>query len=396
MKRFIVGILIILLFVCGCTAEPIKEEVASGGRNTGVLSSGIWLSYSEISTMLTSQKGFEKEVEEAVENCKALKIENIYIHVRPFCDSIFPSELFPLRSEAEAIGYDVFDYMLSAFHSSGIKVHAWINPYRVYTASSDINLLNTKSPAYSWLNDENEENDKNVLLCNGIYLNPAEAQVRQLVIDGIREIIEKYSVDGIHFDDYFYPSTNAELDAESYKIYAEKASKPLSLEDWRRTNVNTLISGCATAIRNSGKDIVFSISPTASIEKNYNELYADVEYWIKNGMVDAIIPQIYFGFEYPQKEFGFEELFKEWSELVGPQSEIELIIGLATYKIGTDTQPDSIEWQRDGDIIARQVKLCREDSIVSGYVLFSYSSAFGSGELNRKQREALTEYINTY
>lgn len=393
MKRSIAVILMIIMLLSGCkpSVKASKQE-----SETGKLSSGVWLSYNEINGMLTSQNNFRSEVEQVLQNCKSLEIENIYIQVRPFCDSIFESSYFPLRENVKGMDFDIFEYMLNAFQNEGIKVHAWINPYRVYTASEDINAISPESPAYKWLNDESAENDRNVCFADGIYLNPAEAEVRALVIDGIREITERYSVDGIHFDDYFYPTTDSSFDSESYAIYSSGTEKPLSIEDWRRANVNTLISGCATAIRGSGKNITFSISPAASIDKNYNELFADVEYWVKNGLVDTVIPQLYFGFEYPLSEYRFETLLKSWKKLMSCNDEVKLIIGLASYKIGTDTAPDNEEWQRDTDIIARQAELCRKDDRISGYVLFSYSSIFSDGELNKAQKNALTEYIKTY
>jgi hypothetical protein len=95
------------------------------------------------------------------------------------------------------------------------------------------------------------------------------------VLDGIRELIAKYEIDGIHFDDYFYPTTSTDFDAASYAEYKKSTENPLPLADWRRNAVNTLISACYTAIKYANRNIVFSISPTASLESNYENLYAD-------------------------------------------------------------------------------------------------------------------------
>ena len=131
----------------------------------------------------------------------------------------------------------------------------------------------------------------------------------------------------------------------------------------------------------------------ASIQKNYNELYADVSAWVKNGCLDRIIPQLYFGFNYPDKAFGFDNLLKEWKELVNSNDEVELMIGLATYKIGTDSQNDSAEWGTDDDIIARQAEICKSDGRISGFVCFSYTSLFSGDELNTRQRDNLMKII---
>ena len=398
MKKIIVCVLAFFLLLAGCSVG----DSSSIPQNREVLpyenasTSGVWISFSEINAMLKSEDGFKTEFDKAVENCKALKIGEIYVHIRPYCDSLYKSDYFPLTKAAKDIDFDAFQYIINACHTAGIKVHAWINPYRVQTSSSDIESLDPESPAYKWLSDESAENDKNVSIYNGIYLNPAEPEVRELVINGIREVLDKYEVDGIHFDDYFYPTADPEFDSLSYEKYKSETENPLSLSDWRRANVNALISGCYTAVKFYGKDIVFSVSPMASVEKNYNELYADVKTWVESGCVDRIIPQLYFGFNYPDERFCFDNLLDEWIELSKENTEVELKIGLAPYKIGTDSEADSLEWNTFDDIIARQAEICYKNGNVSGYVLFSYSSLISSEELNTKQRENLISVTNFY
>ena len=398
MKKVFVCLMLSCVLLAGCSfsdnaSGPQKSEVLP---YENVSASGVWLSFSEINAMLQSEAGFKAEFDNVIENCKALKIGEIYIHIRAYCDSLFKSDYFPLIKAAENTDYDLFEYIINACHTAGIKIHAWINPYRVLTSSGNKENLNPESPAYKWLSDDNAENDKNVVLYNGIYLNPAEQEVRELVINGIREVLNKYEVDGIHFDDYFYPTTDPEFDSVSYEKYRSETENPLSLADWRRANVNALISGCYTAVKFYGKDIVFSVSPAASIEKNYNELYADAGTWVESGCVDCIIPQLYFGFDYPDKQFCFDNLLGEWIELAGKNTEVELKIGLAPYKIGTDTAADREEWNASEDIIARQAEKCYTNGSVAGYVLFSYSSLVSSEELNTKQRENLIRITNFY
>lgn len=399
MKRRIFAVcIIIMLLLCGCarrdeSSTDSKNAPVSGKDMTGLCSKGLWISFSEINAMLKSEKGFKEEFQVVLENCLSLDIENIYVHVRAYCDSLFESQYFPLINDACDYDFDTFEYILTACHQKGIKVHAWINPYRVLTSSDDINKLNEKSPARRWLTDDNPANDLNVCIYNGIYLNPAEHEVRQLVINGIREVITKYDVDGIHFDDYFYPTTDETFDAQSYKSYCESTENPLALDEWRRANVNALISGCYTAVKFMNKDIVFSISPMASVETNYSQLYADVAAWIENGCVDVIIPQLYFGFDYPNEEYKFMNLFKQWKELCENNKEVKLLIGLGAYKIGTDSPNDTEEWNSETDIIYRQAEICRADKQVAGYVLFSYTAVFSDQPLNTTQRENLKKGI---
>lgn len=393
MKRLLIVFLIAVL-LSGCNPTYMESDIENNDsyNMSGNASSGIWLSFSEIATMLNSQKGFEQEVESVIYNCKNLGIENIYLHIRSHCDSIYKSAFFPLTEAASSYNYDVLEYMLTAFHSAGFKVHAWINPYRVSTATTDVNAIRTDSPIHKWLKDSDPKNDKNVCIYNGVYLNPAENEVMKLVIDGVKEIVTKYQVDGIHFDDYFYPTTDEAFDKLSYDEYVNSAEKPLELNNWRRANVNALISGVSVAIKSINDDVVFSISPAASIKNNYNNLYADVEFWIKNSLIDAVIPQLYFGYKHNDRNFRFDKLLNDWKKLISVSNECELIIGLAPYKIGTQTDSDGTEWQTDSDLIARQVKQCYEDERVSGYALFSYSAMVSDNEENIKQRENLIKY----
>lgn len=354
---------------------------------------GIWLTYYELNGMLNGN--FEEELETVIKNCKKAKIQNLYIHTRAFGDSLYSSDYFPLMNNAKNYEYDVFSYILKKCKKANLKVHAWINPYRISTATSNIDDIDAKSPAYKWLKDDKIENDSNVGFSNGIYLNPASEEVRDLVVDGIRELLAKYEVDGIHFDDYFYPTTSEDFDRASYEDYIKETAEPLSLADWRRFNVNTLISDCHKAIKYADKDVVFSISPAASFEQNYENLYADVKEWVQKGYIDEIIPQLYFGFLYPDERFRFENLLSEWKILADNNPNIKLKIGLACYKAKPTLEADKTEWLANTDIIARQVGICDNDSKVEGYVLFSYSSLFGTDIEYTKQRENLMEYLNS-
>ncbi len=372
-KRFLKTIISLFLCFCLCACGSSVEE--SEYKHTA-FSGGVWITYLELNEMLESEKGFEKSFKQVLDNCEKLGISDIYLHTRAFCDSIFASEFFPIIKSAKKFNRDILSYITEQCHERQIRIHAWINPYRISNSTNDISSIEENCPAYIWLNDDNEENNRFVSFTeNGIYLNPAESGVRNLVIKGIREILLNYKVDGIHFDDYFYPTKEESFDRASYNEYKKDNASPLSLDDWRRANVNALISGCYTAIKFIDKDIIFSISPAADIDKNYNDLYADVTVWIKNGCVDYIMPQIYFGFEYPADEYKFENLLKQWRNLSLDNGNTPLVIGLAAYKIGS-TDKNDIEWSERSDILARQVDLCKKSEGVLGHCFFSYSSLF--------------------
>ena len=392
MKKFFIC-LICILTLAGC-APPRNSSSNREERseNIGVSSGGVWISYSEVNSMLKSENGFRAEFDRVIQSCREAGLGEIYLHIRSHCDSLFKSDYFPQNKFAKELDYDPFEYAVDKCRSNGIKIHAWINPYRVNAASDDITALDKDSPAYKWLNDDNTENDVNVVRFGGIYLNPAESAVRELIINGIRELLSKYTVDGVHFDDYFYPTTDAAFDKASYEKYCADAKNPIALDDWRRANVNTLLAGCRAAIKSIGGERVdFSISPAASIEKNYSEYYADVKLWVKDGIVDTIIPQLYFGFEYPSREFCFDNLMDSWAELAAENKAIKLAVGLAPYKLGTDSEPDSAEWKNGTDIVARQIKACLDSEAVTGYVLFSYTSVFSDSEQAHEQLDKIKE-----
>lgn len=387
MKK-VLCLLFVVFFLTSCAA-PSKTVIKQGKLKEG----GVWISYYEITSMLKSKKGFKEEFSTVIKNCKTMKIQNLYIHTRAFGDSLYASEYFPLRQEAEDYDFDIFGYIVGECKKEGLRVHAWINPYRISSAE-DIDKTNPQCPAYKWLNDDDKKNDGNISFANGIYLNPASEEVRCLILDSIRELIAKYDVGGIHFDDYFYPTQSEEFDKILYDEYKKKSEVSLSLADWRRANVNILIESCHNTIKYANENIVFSISPAASIEHNFENLYADVVKWADEEWIDEVIPQLYFGFEYPDKSFRFENLLKTWEE-VARQTDVTLKIGLACYKAVPSLSPDKAEWRTRDDIIARQVEICEKSDCVGGYVYFSYSSLYGNKKAYTAQREKILEYLET-
>ena len=362
MKRATLLCLCVLLLLCGCKTGEENKRIKD---DNGIYHKGVWVTYTELNSMLSAD--FKSEFSNVLQTCKAKGITDIFVHVRAFCDAYYPSKLFPMAESAKAVDFDILEFMVSSAHQKNIRFHAWLNPYRVRTADNNIDNLSKESPAYKWGSSDNL-----LVTESGIYLNPASYEARMLVTDGVREILKNYAVDGIHFDDYFYPLDLAEEDRNSYDKYFKEAEIPVSIENWRRGNVNALISGVYTAIKFVNKDIIFSISPAADMEKNYNSRYADITLWGESGCVDWLIPQLYFGFNYPDSSFRFDYLLDAWkSEFENRKA--KLLIGLASYKIGTETPPDSEEWEKGEEIIKRQEKICQEDKDIYGHIYFSYS-----------------------
>lgn len=387
----IMCVLAVLLMLAGCSQTGNKDAAQQVDQGTYIV--GMWLSYTEVDKLLSGD--FKEGFSDVLENCKRLGVTDVFVHVRAFCDAIYPSRLFPLRDTAKGKELDILETMISLCHASSMRFHAWINPYRVRTADENIDALDAASPVRVWLEDEDTENDANVCFSNGIYLDPSRAEVRRLVIDGVREILRNYAVDGIHFDDYFYPTAEPEFDAVSYNAYTSECEEPLELAEWRRASVNQIISGTYTAVKFFSNDLIFSVSPAASLRKNREELFADVAAWTANGCVDWIIPQLYFGFEYPENEFCFDTLLNEWKQLERADN-VKLLIGLAAYKLSEPTAPDAAEWQNDAGLLAREVQMCRKQAEIGGYVYYSYTALFSDEEKNRQALERLLEGEREY
>ena len=361
------------------TTEEIKETKIYA----------VWLTYSEIGSFVKNKT--ESEYKETLEtvfgNLKDNKINTVFYQCRAFCDSFYKSDIFPvskyITANSNSPAFDPFEIFLEKAEKYNISVHCWINPYRI-SYDAEFKNLPKNSPARElYKADENT-----LIICDeGIFLNPATDEARALVLSGIREILKKYRVDGIHFDDYFYPETKEINDDELYKEY-KKQGGLLTITDWRRENVNVLVSSVYSFVKAHNENMIFSISPSADIEKCKNVFFCDVEKWCREeGFVDLIIPQIYYGFE--NEEMPFERVFKEWDELCGNPN-IKLICGLAPYKCGREDKfagKGKNEWTENVNILSRQYEQALESPVWQGFSLFSYSYCFGDNvtEISKKE-----------
>jgi len=403
----LISALALLFASCGKPGSPVGELPQSSSSSTekggtaltekapDFIKSqlrGMWFSYYEIGDMYKSKQGFAAAFDEALDKCQQYGINNIYIHARSHCDAYYKSALFPWSAyltdtQGLAPDIDPLQIMIDKAHSRGIKIHAWINPYRVSLISTDLALLADSNPAKIWLTDDDAANDTWVVEWEGgLYLNPAEVAVQQLVADGVREIVQNYDVDGIHFDDYFYPTNDELFDEYHYAAYrTQVSSNPLELECWRRANVNAMVSTVYGAVKSIKPNCIFGISPMASIENNYHTVYADVKAWLEGGYVDYIMPQLYFGFEYPDEQSRFDNLLNEWCDLFKDYN-AKLYVGLGAYRIGS-TDEDNVEWSQHSDILSRQAQLINQTDLASGWVIYSYSSFFAENEQTAAERD---------
>ena len=337
----------------------------------------VFISYIELGNNIRgkSEVDMKKIIDSMLDTAKSYGFNMIILQVRAFSDAIYPSSIYPssrsvVNTEGDDLPFDILKYFIKKAHQKDLELHAWINPYRI-SNTKDINLISTSNPSYDMLNTSSVE-----VMDNGIYYNPASSKVESLILDGIEEIITNYDVDGIHFDDYFYPNS---LTIDSTEYNKAKEEDPLlTLQEFRLNIISSLVKKTYNLIKNYSKDILFGISPDGNIDNNYNSNYVDTRTFVtKKGYVDYIMPQVYYGFLNSVKPF--EETIKSWNNLI--TIDIDLIPALAFYKTGNIdkfAKEGVNEWVEYNNIISREVMLSRELSNYSGFAIFRYDSIFGS------------------
>lgn len=410
MKRILTILLaaVFLLTACGQKEEAAQSEAQTGAVSLPAAENSemraVWISYTELS-MKSEQGGtaesFSEKIEVMLRRVKDFGLNTVIVHVRPFSDAFYPSVLFPYSAyltgtQGAKINYDPFKIITEQAKALGLSVHAWINPYRVLL-ENDFSKLSDDNPAKIWYT-ENPKDERLIVLDSGIYYNPASEEVQKLIIDGVRELIQNYAIDGIHMDDYFYPTTDPSVDKIQYERYRAGGGK-LSLGDWRRENVSGFVSGLYAAIKAKNPNVLLGISPTGDIRKNFSVHYADTARWGKEaGFADYLMPQLYYGFENQTKPFA--KMAEEWSETV-THPMVSLYFGLAAYKCDTADAyagTGSGEWQKSTDILARQLQLVRTLKGYAGFSLFSFGYLFSEkrSENVKKECENLKDVLQYY
>jgi len=328
----------------------------------------------------------KEEMEDIISTAKKAKLNAILFQVRPASDALYNSKYFPVSEYLTGVqgsslpdGFDPLEYMVARSHEEGIELHAWINPYRITLGSADkpnqdLAKLCESHPARlhpEWV----------VAYPDGkLYFNPAIQAVRDLIVDGIKEIVENYAVDGIHFDDYFYPyplktAEGEVIQYDDLKEY-EESGKNLSRDDWRRENVNKLVKQCYDAIHAIRDNCSFGISPFAiwrnkseecpnGMDTNglecYSALYADCVAWIDGGYIDYVCPQIYWKFDTAVARFG---VILDWYDEYMEGKGVGLYAGHGLYRCEQEG------WTPEE--IPNQLDYCKQKKNCTGSVYFGY------------------------
>lgn len=371
------------------------ETDSSDKKENGYIKA-VWLSQFDMYAVYTEngkqrkKESYEKLVKTITANIKSAGLNTVFVQLRPNGDSIYPSKIYPASRYAvgeygRSHSYDPFAIFIEYAQKEELSVHGWINPLRCMSADA----LYTLDDEYEAVKLCKEGYAKEI---NGTYyLDPSFPESRRLICLGAQEILKKYPVDGIHIDDYFYPTTDKAFDSVSYAGYKSSNGR-LSLEDYRRENINMLVKELYQTVKSEKSDALFGVSPSGNTERNYSTLYADTELWCsQKGYVDYICPQIYFGFEH--STCAFDSVCDEFEAMI-KEDGISLIIGMTLNKAADSY--DGIEdvyagegrreWIEEDDILLRSLEYAKKLDSFGGVAYFSYQFFFDplSGEENRK------------
>lgn len=343
MKRRIVS-MVLAVFMLGSLFAPTKVNAAVSAEDYRA----VWFSYYDFQKYVKTNKkntgaAFTTYFSRVVDKCKSRGLNRIIVQVRPFGDALYNSSYFPTSEyisgkQGRKISYDPLEIMVREAHRKGMKIEAWVNPYRV-SFNTSYAKLDKNNQARKWHESSDPAVRRNVLSYGGkLYYNPSKPEVRNLIINGVKEIVSNYDVDGIHMDDYFYPSFSAKnykktFDAAEYNASAEKKNG-MGIKKYRRKQVNTLVKGIKAAIKSIKPNVVFGISPAGNIDSLNSKYsyYVNIKLWTNSTeYVDYIAPQIYWGFSH--KTAPFAKVTDRWVDMVD-QSKVKLYIGLPAYKMG--------------------------------------------------------------
>lgn len=378
--------IVLVLFTSDKTQEQEKDAVQED-------IAGVWIaSVTNIdfpSKTDLDADALRKEIDAIVETTAELGLNTIYFQVRPCADALYDSEIFPVSaylSQSGELTLDALEYMIETANAAGISVHAWVNPLRVTGGGvSGKDTLPEDHPAVQhpeWV----------VEYADGkLYFDCGVPQVRELIAAGVKEIVDNYAVDGIIFDDYFYPypktvtgedgetSIAAFADEETFSEYGEGYE---DMGDWRRDNVNSMIRLVYDTIKEADADCLFGVAPFG-VWKNgyggesgsetrgaqsYSDIYCDTLAWVKGGYVDYIAPQIYW--RTVDSAAPYDVLCDWWAEQV-EDTDVRLLVCHAAYRYDSD-------WEDPQGIMAEQVAYAKEKASYKGSIFYGYEELSGN------------------
>jgi uncharacterized lipoprotein YddW (UPF0748 family) len=364
-------IFVCLLFFIDATGQPPKHEFR--GVWIATVANIDWPSKQGLST-----EQQQKEFILILEMHKSNGMNAVIVQVRPAADAFYNSPYEPWSKWLTGkIGkypypyYDPLEFMIKEAHARGLEFHAWFNPYRAVVnidAGIDSSSVAFKNPSLF------------VTYGKNMYFNPGLPEARKHTVNVIMDVVNRYNIDGVHFDDYFYPYRIAKVDFPDSATFEKYKGEFTNKYDWRRNNVDMLIKTLHDSIQQVKPYILFGVSPfgvwrnksvdpkgsdTRAGQTCYDDLYADVLKWMREGWVDYMLPQLYWSMG--NKAAPYDVLVKWWNE---NSSNVPIIIGHGVYKINVDK--DTL-WKKP-DQVGTQIRLNRQMSAMKGSAFFSSKS----------------------
>jgi len=318
----------------------------------------------------------QQEIVDMLDKLAENNINCIILQVRPTADAFYPSPLEPWshwltgqQGKSPMPFYDPLDFFISQAHKRCMEVHLWLNPYRV-TMNENINSLSKDHLFFK---------NKNIFVKYGTkyYFDPGLDRTREFLNAVVKDLVERYDIDAIHFDDYFYPYPEGKAEFPDEETFRKFPRGFKNKSDWRRNNVDLIISELQNTIKTTKPWVEFGISPfgvwrnkskdplgsdTQAGISNYDDLYADILKWLREGTIDYVAPQLYW--EIGKKTADYRILLKWWAENSYGKN---LYIGLFASGLKVNT---ATAWKRPNEI-ARQMALNQQVEQVDGAMFFS-------------------------
>ena len=260
------------------SSADVQPAPAASAKPAGEEYRAVWISYLEWqSADFSSEDAFRAQMGSWFDQYAAMGLNTVLAQVRPFGDALYSSAIFPWSSVCTGTqgldpGFDPLAVLVEEAHARGLRLEAWLNPYRLAlndTVPGVFSAGNLAAVHPEWVKQA----------AGGQYLDPSRQDVRDCIAAGVQEILDGYAVDGIHLDDYFYPTTDEAFDAAEYAA----AGTNLSLEDWRRENVNALVRQLYQLVHAGGRTagaVPLGISPQGNNDNNYAQQYSDAALWL--------------------------------------------------------------------------------------------------------------------
>lgn len=408
--RIIKKIVLMVLLICFVTIPIQATTMPEVYEQPIVELRGAWVStVSNIDiTQQTSIEQYQQQYIAVLDTFERYNMNAVFFQVRPTNDAFYESEINPwsrflIGAQGRDPGWDPLPWLIEQTHARGMEFHAWLNPYRVTLDVFSTTYNNfTKEQYEAELNSAlNALDNKNFakqnphLLVQGgrrILLNPGEPAARQHIFDTITEIVEKYNVDAIHFDDYFYNDVSFNADFNLFMQDTNSTTYDMKAhQDWRRTQVDILVEGIHLLLKEfneeNNRKVQFGISPAVGWApaissscpasgrgmvdghvgfpcggySSYHDLYADTRKWVLEEWLDYILPQNYF-------ELGrYHELLSEWWANTVRGTSVKLYMGLGVYQYA------NYSYLTENEVI-NQIRFNEQFPEMDGYVIFSYRS----------------------